>query len=310
LTNRSNTLSLRLSPPYVGNHVATVGVWRGRWDPFIERHWAELREVVSINKLHRRFEYGSGQPKGRFPGVPVVLKPGETYEADVPLNVAQQICHPEHFGRLWWFAGVGFTEPGRYRVYLQYANLEAVRPFGGSDDDLQQQAQKMVRLDAGEPADLPFQAIVSNPVEFEVLPPKSREPQKFIDLIRQFEVATLVRGDLVTPPPVDRIPAVLDALEDSEVGVRQSLQLTVLRRRVSQLEGADFADELLLPLLEECVNLRRGVPDGPLADAYDLTTCHVLQHLGRAREAADLARRIDTPDAAVFIEETNAPDPP
>src|SRR5688572_25883761 len=114
-TNASDRFALRFSPPYAGQHVSTLGVWRARWDWLRGGQFVGPLEVVPLNKGSSLFP-----PVARcYGGVPVVLKPGESYAVQVPLNVAQQV-HPItwHRGgpRLAWFAGVGLTEPGRYRL--------------------------------------------------------------------------------------------------------------------------------------------------------------------------------------------------
>ena len=308
--NTDDRQPLRLSPPYVGQHVATAGVWRARWDWLRGGQFTGPFEVIPLNKGRR-----SSLPQAAiFGGLPIVLKPGETYTATIPLNVAQQF-HPvlrkPNGSELAWYAGAGLTEPGLYRLYIQYANLEALVPFG-RDPNRAEQLEVMRELRPGEPLELPLQAIVPAPVEVEIVPPQMKawdplqqqvELDRYLDLLRNWERAVLsIDGCLIYSPSLDELPAVLESLHESETSIRQSLILTRLRFTFSAIDASDERYRMKVEnVLTSAMEARTDVGPGPLADAYDLTICHMLRALSREAEAVELARKLDTPDAAVFL---------
>lgn len=315
--NPSDKHAVRLSPPYVGQHVATAGVWRARWDWLRGGQFTGPLEVVPLNKGR------SPSPPGAacYGGAPIVLAPGETYTATVPLNVAQQVEPSlwQHGGPgLAWFGGVGLTEPGLYRLYVQYANLEVLVPFG---TDLNEAAMPELRGGggAGEPADLPFEAIVPEPVEVEIVAPRmdawdplqqQADLSRYVDLLRAWEPAVLnTKDDMVGLPRLEALAAVLDSLHESEAAVRQSLMLTKLRFEFSRIDPGDsHYPGKVKNVLAEAQEARREVEPGPMAASYDLTICHLLRSLGREAEATELAQTLDTPDAAVFLKQVNGTD--
>ena len=297
LRNVTSRTTYRLSPPYVGNLVASVGVWRARPDPFAGLEWGALREIVSLNKTYRRYEFQLQRSLRSYEGVPTLLKPGESIEAVIPLNVAQQVNSPTEFGDLWWFGGVGFTEPGRYRVYIQYANLDDVLPANGN---LVARTQRRM----GEPVDVPFQAIIAGPIDLTVVPPPTKDVDKLVRLIREWEVTALVKSDAVTTPNPEDVESVLADLDPAEQGIRDSLLLTRLRGRFSLLKpDAPDRGQRLQAILDECdTSYRRLLAAGdPLAGPYGLTECYVLRALGREDDVTNLAKQIGTPDAAAFV---------
>jgi hypothetical protein len=306
--NPSKRNAIRLSPPYIGQHVATAGVWRAQWDWLRGGQFVGPLEVIPLNKGRSPWPPAAAS----YGGVPIVLKPGETYTTVVPLNVAQQV-EPvlwDDGPQLAWFAGMGLTEPGLYRLYVQYANIENLVPFG---TDLNRQVLlEMRELKHGDPSNLAFEAIVPKPVEVEIVPPRMKawdethqqvDLHRYLNMLRQWEPAVLeTKDDMIGLPSLEELPAVLDSLHESEVAIRQSLVLTRLRVSFSAIDPREERYRANVEnVLKDTVESRTQVEPGPMADAYDLTICHMLRALGREDEAVALAQKLNNPDAAVFL---------
>lgn len=293
--NRDTTaIHYRLSPPYNGLYVSTLSIWRSRQLEGDE--WSPLEQSVEPNR-------GAYHPRVGMQGKPVLLRAGESLKFPLLLNTAV-----DHTGK--WTSGVGFDEPGRYRVTVRYHNLEPIRPFAprhggpaGGQGKRQREARpdsakKESILEAGQYADKA--AMLIGPVEVEIVaaPEELHEP-----------LAAFTKG--VGRPSLERLRVHPSLKEPELAALRQAVELAWLRtpprdfytqsnaeRHPWRREVADSADAL-----------SKEVEPGGIREAVVLTHCLVLKELGEEEKALGRAKKeiekseLELPDVQVFMEE-------
>ncbi len=301
--NVAKETALRLSPPYRGFHVATVAVWVSRRQQV--GTWSALAPVFEVNRGFPRF--GPWQ----FQGKPIVLKPGARWESRLSASGAARLLNRGTRKRIdpapLWVGGIGFSQPGSYRFYLQYVNLEEIMPFARRRETAfgaEKPREPRRRFTPGL-RDVPSNPVVLGPFDVEVLPLPGEGALDVADLFAEWARSATGAGKRALPSPLDPLPRLFesDTLRSPAVApVRASLALTQAQGQLFKLP-VDPAEKLKAQrdVLKRLQDTRKGLPAGPLRDTYGLTECYLLFDLGRRAEAAALARALQTPDARVFL---------
>jgi hypothetical protein len=317
LENTDKKAALRLSPPYRGFQVATIGVWVSRWQA--DGKWSTLTPVAPVNR-GRFSRFGAKQ----FQGEPVILKPGGRWEAAMAVGGEALLLDRGALREAelapFWIGGFGFREPGQYRFYLQYVNLEEYRPFGV---ERRTAAHRPAYVKEGPdnreerdiPRDVPPEPVVLGPYDIEVLPLDGEVDdegvQKFVRLLAEWEKTSKRHvdvDDLVLSASSFSLAPLAELFETGTLKspaaapVRDSLALSQAQGQLFKLP-ADPAEKLKVQqdVLQRLQDARKRLPAGPLRDAYGLTECYLLLDLDRRAEALALARALQTPDARVFL---------
>ncbi len=295
--------ALRLSPPYRGFHVATVAVWVSRRQTV--GNWSTLAPVSRINRGFPRF--GPWQ----FQGEPVVLKAGARWEAAIAVSGEARLLNRGTRKRIepapLWLGGIGFAEPGHYRFYLQYVNLEELMPFDRRKETASTTADVKSRPHRSIPGvrNVPSEPVVLGPYDVEILPPDGDGALDLGDLLATWNGAAKRANNPVASFPLDSLPRLFetDTLKTPAAGpIRASLALTQVQGQLFKLPAAP-AEKLKVQqdVLKRLQDARKALPAGPLRDAYGLTECYLLLDLGRRADAVALTRALQTPDARVFL---------
>ncbi len=297
--NPGSGYSLGFSPPRRGLMVSTVGVWQSMAGEG-GGTWPTPVCLLSANKGQRPV---GGERQSQFQGKPIVLEPGKGAEFVFPINVLEPVLWggegPVPCG-LGWVPGVGFLAPGRYRVFLQYLNLEDERPF-------EQRALPGGGLRSTVPPGrlvvLPYRPIVIGPLDVEVSARSSPARQEVLKLMTKWEEVRLTRGmghSMVPQIDLDRVGVLTASLGDEDAELRTSL--CALRAEFCRLRSqSDPAPQAMADLLDRSRQARRALRGNPIEKAFLITECYVLWAMGRIAEAQQLARQAATPDAEVFL---------
>jgi hypothetical protein len=299
IENMNKEESIHFSPPYRGFLVATVGIWVARRDE--KTGWGKVEPLFQINR-------GWPSSTAELQGEPVNLAPGAKWQASFPVNglmfLAEAAAKPDSVVPRW-FSGVGFTVPGKYRVYLQYVNLERSIPFERRWTSFLEDppAQKPLKQIPGSVA-LDLGPFVLGPYEVEVVALDGAETDELTERFQEWTKLFQREGKRFNVVP-HGLPDLLKlkALQSEPLlSVRDSLSLTQFQTEMLSLpKGADERTRILADLVVKVRDNRRKVPRGPLYDAFGMTEGYLRYYLGKTDDALGLARELNTPDAKVFI---------
>jgi hypothetical protein len=308
---------LIFSPPYHGQGVATVGVWRSYWQPQDNGgQWTKLEEAYRVNKsftmVDERF------PWAQYQGRPVNLAPGKQYSVALLINVLQSPIYFEKPEKTSWCSGLRFSRTGKYRFYLQYMNLENHREFEKRRIFRREEEARQAVFD-NKGLVLPLGPVVLGPFEVEVLPLPANVPKEVPKLLelweeqfpfpRDGELGNRCFADRITVRlTLERLAMDCSFQDEQLMDVGASLLLTSIRKQFSDIDdedkkGGKKGGEILEKLLDHVRSMRTRLKDSPLRDAYGLTECNILDAMGYTAEALKLARKLRTPDAEVFIDD-------
>jgi hypothetical protein len=299
LKNTSKRVAVEMSRPYHGVHVSTLSMWVSRWKQSGGvGEWSHLREAFKVNKGHYN-------PIDRqFQGKPIRLQPGDSYATKVPLNVWQpEFSSPTSGMAIGWYPGVGFTKPGRYRIFIRYVNLEFIMPFKYR---LGAEITKLERKD-GSLSVFPAKPIVFGPYEVEILPWKGNRSESFSTILEGWEEGWHQRNDTDAMPSRGEFMKLLEqpsTIMHLDSSIVASLQLSYVRERllaIGYLPRRATAAELTA--LCQLLYVRwKDLRPSPLSDGYGLTLCQALNLQLRSAEAVWVAQELGTPDAIMFLQ--------
>lgn len=295
IDNLDRKESLELSPPFRGFLVSTFGVWASRLEA--DMKWEELVLLSAINR-------GAASPQVELQGEPIIVKANEKWHASLAINGSYS-----DFGNgdsPSWRGCVGFDRPGKYRVYLQYVNMEQLLPFQYRWPFRDQPPLRKERTGSGG-SFFDFGPTVLGPYDLEIFAPNdallndsmkalfqnwkpNTGPRYFPNAGRTAQLAEILK---------------LASLQTDELSpVKNSLALTQIHEELNDALRLGLSVEqnrLLYNLLARTSKTREVMPSGPLKDAYGLTECYLHKHLGDTERAIKLAEQIGTPDTRVFI---------
>lgn len=301
VTNPNKKFSFRFSPPYRGFLVDTIGIWSSKWNED-KKEWGSVEEILKVNQ-------GYSEYQRQLQGKPLLLKSAEKYEASIALNGGPRLERGDPIAagvpRVEWAAGAGFAKPGKYRVYLQYVNLEALIPFVGRHE----KAMVLAPHD-GKDKTRPLEAkpIVLGPYEVEVTVPKAKVGRELLKLIESWDKWYRTREtDIIVLLPTAGLEKLLDDpdMKSKELaGVRESLFLTQWTNKLSHLpRGQEARKASLEKLLVQVREARKETIGAPLKDNLGLVECFLTKAIGREGEAIKLANELGTADSQVFVED-------
>lgn len=257
-----------------------------------------MQQVSYLNK--RRYRNAQYQ----YQGQPIRVKPGEVYETDVLVNIVQLESHGRSPSSAAWQVLPSFASAGRYQFYLQYVNLEDLIPFRQRDN--KGQAKKTRKQTEGL-VGLPAKAKVLGPFEIEVVSLRSRLlSEKLVGLLGRWKQPP--RHDEQSHNPaflldlhtIYQMIAEIERTSDKYPELIASLWLSVFRAelaRQSIIENHDRLEKMEI----ELNHLSTTAVNNVLKKSIDLARCEILANLGKADDAVKLAIKIDSPDAAVFV---------
>jgi hypothetical protein len=287
-----------LSPPANGSIVSTLGIWNSRQQA--NGSWPELAEIFEPN-------HGCERARAGFQGQPLVLRPGESRTFPLLLNT---MCN--NWGH--WYAGPGFTEPGRYRVYLRHHNFDARFPFELRHQEQDDRARR--EQDASDRVELlsPQEATILGPYDVEVVapPPAIREPLQAVLQQWMSEYRSTDNWSDDYAEPFNHLRKHSSLGDPSLSGVRRSTEFSRLRflytdyvqgetnneRRERKQTVANSTDKLLKAELPIAMH-----------EAVLLLHCLALHEAGQTQRALDKAlaaiqkSEVVLPDLQVFVAE-------
>ena len=292
--NPNKQLGYLLSPPYRGVFVDTIGVWISAQDP-TTRTWKKAYPLFRVNKGEL-----PGSWPWSYPGRPLQIKAGTEYSVWIPVNAFQQAEFSPHADCLGmqWVPAAGPCNPGQYRLYLQYVDLDRY----GCGSPVSDPAGK--RFDIPPTVKLRRAApiVILGPFEFSVHPPQNETGATMLQLCRQWEGCFKDgRYEPLDLPSGASVSAIAEKLSSDENETAASLRLRLLRSRSSSWNETPTQKELV-SVLQDLKTIEQEVNDAALRASYALTQSYALYVLGKRQEALRRAEELGTADAVMLVE--------
>lgn len=296
--NPDREMSYSLSPPFHGCLVSTISIWEDVNTGATSQATVKLREVYRINHGYRI--PGHSLASEQYQGKPIALKPSQKYETYVWLNVYQPPLQNDCQGG--WYAGIGFSKPGRYKFYVKYMSVETQIPFAArkAKEDYRPPVHEL-----GDPIPAPRRPIVLGPFEVEILPLPSEVNQPLSEMLSEWEKNDRRPGDRGVGYETEGITKLLKnitPLGDKVQNVADSLRLTQIRASLGEQLGLEKKNPTVLAkLLGDTQTICARLNPSPIKDAYLFTECLILEAQGKLADALRVAATIDNADAKAFI---------
>jgi len=327
VTNLWEDRQLVTSPPWHGFFVSTLDVVARK-----ERK----RQSIEGDELSEKWNPPEGviwHMKGweRYNGARVwchneiVIGPGETFVAWVPVNVLQNNNSVGEFG--WsldsnWLPGYALNKPGKYQIFITYwdspvrewpdsSNLDDYLTVEGIAKLKQQRLEKAKHILYGRGVRSP---VTLGPFEVEIsaLPEKNGVKENQIvaleSMVARWNSDTAYREpitDFVRGFKEEDIAELPEILQGKMLGtdIGNSLSFTAIRHHLS-IEREEGKPARFVPLKLEDIDrlLERMMHDDPLWTHVVLAKCIWLHEHDQRAEAIKLADsiRATNPDAEVF----------
>ena len=336
--NTTEHYAYYLALPYHGNCVSTISVWVSKQlsdKKSKQEQWSELKQLIWEDK-GRHFPRTHTYLGGYYQGHRFLLRPQQEYSSWSPVNVALQQSFSKRTS--FWWPGIGFSEPGKYRFYIRYIDTGALvgggRPSNAAEFD-QSGDEKLRRLPSKsdikpgviiDNRSLPAKPVILGPVDVEIvpLPETTAELTESVAKLQKYLAVVERRNN---KPVLDEItnslkgvPETLEAvrgpLGNPEYNLRWPLEFMVLRQgfmpdfripfnpKAQEKRQTNSDDPAYNRYLNNLDALRSHLKaDDPLREHIDYSRCRVLLSMERTAEAVALAKKLNTPDALVFLDD-------
>lgn len=268
IENRSLDRSYRLCWPYSGHRVSTLSTWTRRRDG----EWGPLKPALLVNRGNYDDE------RIRLVGTPLVVAPQSIAKSAAFLNVHESLRDKT---MPTWEVGIGFKLPGQYELYVQYLNIDALRP-GVLDKDVDE---------------FPLTPVVFGPYAIEIRDSKT-DSQAIQEAITAWEKTVAPTDNFPFVDPASIVPIIPRLREAREEGAADALMLFVrseqLRIALRTNSAADIREA------RESLSRLSTRDSGLLAERFRIAEYYALLQAGRISDARKVAASFDSPDGLVL----------